>query len=166
MYIVSPEDKRTCIIIRWGTERATQEAKNSHQLCCLLACAHVCAELCTTLCDPMDWAYQAPLPMEFSKQEYWSGLSLGVPENNWKELLLSKQLSSLRHRRVYLHHLARPYSISEMPQTISSISSQRGKWRVMWTRLGPQDHDEKPQTLSFSSHQDLRNSCPGTSLVV
>lgn len=36
----------------------------------------------------------------------------------------------------------------------------------MWTRLGPQDHDENPQTLSFSSHQDLRNSCPGTSLVV
>ena len=54
MYIVSPEDKRTCIIIRWGIERATQEAKNSHQLCCLIVCAHVWAQLCTTLCDPID----------------------------------------------------------------------------------------------------------------
>ena len=28
------------------------------------------------LCDPMDWvvACQAPLSMEFSRQEYWSGL--------------------------------------------------------------------------------------------
>ena len=54
MYIVSPEDKRTCIIIRWGIERVTQEAKNNHELCCLLVCARVCAHLCMTLCDPMD----------------------------------------------------------------------------------------------------------------
>ena len=35
---------------------------------------------CRTLCDPMDWtvAYQAPLSMGFSRQEYWSGVS-GVP---------------------------------------------------------------------------------------
>ena len=32
------------------------------------------ALLCLTLCDPMDCiAHQAPLSMEFSKQEYWSG---------------------------------------------------------------------------------------------
>ena len=30
------------------------------------------AQLCLTLCDPMD--HQAPLSMEFSRQEYWSGL--------------------------------------------------------------------------------------------
>ena len=28
------------------------------------------AQLCPTLCDPMDCG--APLPMEFSRQEYWS----------------------------------------------------------------------------------------------
>ena len=28
--------------------------------------------LCPTLCDPMDWASQASLSMEFSRQEYWS----------------------------------------------------------------------------------------------
>ena len=30
-------------------------------------------QLCPTLCDPMDVAHQAPLSMEFSRQEYWSG---------------------------------------------------------------------------------------------
>ena len=31
-------------------------------------------QLCLTLCDPMDYiAHGAPLSMEFSRQEYWSG---------------------------------------------------------------------------------------------
>ena len=29
---------------------------------------------CLTLCDPMDCSHQAPLSIEFSRQEYWSGL--------------------------------------------------------------------------------------------
>ena len=28
---------------------------------------------CPTLCDPMDCSCQAPLSLEFSKQEYWDG---------------------------------------------------------------------------------------------
>ena len=33
-----------------------------------------------TLCDPMDYiAHQAPLSMEFSRQEYWSGLPFPFP---------------------------------------------------------------------------------------
>ena len=28
---------------------------------------------CLTLCDPMNYSHQAPLSMEFSRQEYWSG---------------------------------------------------------------------------------------------
>ena len=32
-----------------------------------------------TLCDPMDHASQAPLPMEFSRHEYWSGLPFPSP---------------------------------------------------------------------------------------
>ena len=31
------------------------------------------AHLCPTLCNPMD-SYQAPLSIEFSRQEYWSRL--------------------------------------------------------------------------------------------
>ena len=39
----------------------------------------VVAQLCPTLHDPTTAAYQAPLPMGFSRQEYWSGLPLPSP---------------------------------------------------------------------------------------
>ena len=35
------------------------------------------AQLCSVLCDPM--TCQAPLPMGFSRQEYWSGLPFSPP---------------------------------------------------------------------------------------
>ena len=40
------------------------------------ACMHAKSlRSCPTMCDPMDSrAHQAPLSMEFSRQEYWSGL--------------------------------------------------------------------------------------------
>ena len=45
------------------------------------------AQSCPTLCDPMDCvARQAPLSMEFSRQESWSGLPFPSPE----EVLKSK----------------------------------------------------------------------------
>ena len=36
-------------------------------------------QLCLTLCDPRTVANQAPLSMEFSREEYWSGLSFLSP---------------------------------------------------------------------------------------
>ena len=36
----------------------------------------VCAQLCLTLCDPKD---EAPLPMEFSRQECWRELLFPIP---------------------------------------------------------------------------------------
>ena len=33
----------------------------------------------SNLCDPMTLAHQAPLSMEFSRQEYWSGLPSPSP---------------------------------------------------------------------------------------
>ena len=43
-------------------------------------CVHVLvAQLCPTLCDPWTVAHQAPLSMEFSRQEYWSGLPFPSP---------------------------------------------------------------------------------------
>ena len=44
--------------------------------------AWVHAQSCLTLGDPMDYiARQAPLPIEFSRQEYWSGLPFRSPGN-------------------------------------------------------------------------------------
>ena len=42
------------------------------------ACVSV-TQLCLTLCDPMDCSHQAPLFMDFSRQEYWSGLPFSSP---------------------------------------------------------------------------------------
>ena len=62
------------------------------------------AKSCSTLCDPGDCSRQAPLSMEFSKQEYWSGLpfpspgdlpdpgtGLGLPQCRWILYHLSHQ---------------------------------------------------------------------------
>ena len=49
-------------------------------ICCIFVFLNICVlvtQLCLTLCDPMDCVdctQQAPLSMEFSRQEYWSGL--------------------------------------------------------------------------------------------
>ena len=40
----------------------------------------MCAQLCLTLCDPWTVAHQAFLPIEFSRQEYWSGLPFPTSE--------------------------------------------------------------------------------------
>ena len=39
----------------------------------------VCAQLCLTFCDYMDFSHQAPLSVEFSRQEYWSELPFPPP---------------------------------------------------------------------------------------
>ena len=40
------------------------------------------AQSCPTLCNPMDSSlHQAPPSMEFSRQEYWSGLPFPSPGN-------------------------------------------------------------------------------------
>jgi len=39
----------------------------------LLLLLHQC-QLCLTLCDPIDGTQQAPLSLQFSRQEYWIGL--------------------------------------------------------------------------------------------
>ena len=36
-------------------------------------------QVCPSLADPMDCARQAPLSVEFSRQEYWSGLQWPSP---------------------------------------------------------------------------------------
>ena len=39
------------------------------------------AQLCLSLCDPMDCSLQAPLPIGFLRQEYWSGVPFPPPEH-------------------------------------------------------------------------------------
>ena len=38
--------------------------------------------MCPTLCNPKDCSHQAPLSMEFSRQEYWSGVAISFPRGS------------------------------------------------------------------------------------
>ena len=46
------------------------------------------AQSCLTLCDPWTVAFQASLPTEFSRQEYWSGLPFSSPGTQGLNLAL------------------------------------------------------------------------------
>ena len=48
---------------------------------CVCVCTHSAAQCCLTLATPWTIAYQAPLSMEFSRQEYWNGLLFPFPRN-------------------------------------------------------------------------------------
>ena len=55
----------------------------THNSVCVCVCVCVCvlvAQSCLTLCDPMDCTRQASLSIEFSRQEYLSGLPFPSPE--------------------------------------------------------------------------------------
>ena len=41
---------------------------------CMCVCVFVPAQSCPTLCNPWIVACQAPLSLEFSRQEYWNGV--------------------------------------------------------------------------------------------
>ena len=69
------------------------------------------AQLCPTLCDPIDCkAYNTPLSMGFSRQEYWSGLPFSSPE----DLPNPATNLGLPHCRQMLYHL-----------------SHQGRWHVV-----------------------------------
>ena len=60
------------------------------------------AQLYMTLCSPMGIACQAPPPMEFSKQEYWSGL----PFPSQRIFLTQGSNLGLLHCRQILYYLS------------------------------------------------------------
>ena len=57
----------------------------SYVCVCARTCVHTCVHVhsvtqsCPTFCDPMACSHQAPLSMEFARQEYWSGLPFPPP---------------------------------------------------------------------------------------
>ena len=58
---------------------------------------------CLTLCDPMDVAHQAPLSMEFSRQEYWSVLPFPSP-GDLSDPGIESGLPHYRHILFCLNH--------------------------------------------------------------
>ena len=79
-----------------------------------------CAQWCPTLCDPM-WPHQAPLPMGWSWQEYWSGLPFpppGItPDPGIKPA--SPGVPVLTGRFLPLNHLGSPQSTLDLTLKIT-----------------------------------------------
>ena len=65
----------------WGRKRVWHNlAIKTTTILCACVLSHLCCiQLCAT---PWIVARQAPLSMEFSRQEYWSGLSFPFPEHS------------------------------------------------------------------------------------
>ena len=68
----------------WSYLNCSLWFKKSHLyqlLWILISIVYLCpvAQSCLTLCNPRTVARQAPLCIEFSRQEYWSGLPLSTP---------------------------------------------------------------------------------------
>ena len=74
-------------------------------------CIHVCVlvtQLCLTLVAPWTVAHQAPLCMEVSRQEYWSGLPFPSPGDRPNPGLLHFRqtlyhLRDLGHSYIHMH---------------------------------------------------------------
>ena len=67
----------------------------------ILLCCIKLFQSCPTLCDPMNCiAFQAPLAVGLSRQEYWSGLLCPPPE----DLPNSGTEDHLLHCRQILYH--------------------------------------------------------------
>ena len=93
------------------------------------------AWLCPTLCDPMDCTHQAPLSMEFSRQEYWSGLPCppagDLPNPGIKPRSPALQADSLSHQESprILEWVAYPSSKgSSQPRNRTVVSYIRGEF--------------------------------------
>ena len=70
-------------VIDRDNSKASQRTKSLARFLNVCVCVYVCAcmhaQLCLTFCDPWTITHQAPLSLEFSRQEYWSWLVLPTP---------------------------------------------------------------------------------------
>ena len=91
----------------------------------------VCGQLCLNLCDPMDCSLPAPLSLELSRQEYWSGLPL-PPLGIFLPRGLNLHLLCLRHcqAEVFFKPLSHLGSSSNQVQVrISPELSETSRWK-------------------------------------
>ena len=88
-----------------GDPQGRKHLSSSCVCVCVCVCMCVCAvvtQSCPTLCIPWTVAHQAPLSMELSRQEYWSGM----PFPSSGDLLKLGIKPSILHCRQMLYHLS------------------------------------------------------------
>ena len=78
---------------RTESSRGREEKSSANCVVCMYVCMLSCVRLFAT---PWTVACQAPLPIEFSRKEYWSGLPFSYSINNSLQLY-SKFSKSKKH---------------------------------------------------------------------
>ena len=66
------------LLILFEKSKQTEDKMDKQELH-VLAWVSLVSKSCLTLCGPRTVAHQAPLFMEFSRQEYWGGLPFPLP---------------------------------------------------------------------------------------
>ena len=107
------------------------------------------AQSCLTLCIPMDCTHQAPLSMEFSRQEYWSelppGKLFGFREYVWFAWWASSHEAGVHARmlscisRVWLFVTLRAAAI-QAPLSMEILQARTLVWVSMLSSRGSSQH--------------------------
>ena len=92
---------------------------------------------CLTLCDPMQ-PHQAPLSLESSRQEYWSGLPFPSP-GDFPNLGVEPGLPHCRQTLYRLSHQGRPMSTYYAKQYNLTLCRMKNKVRSFLNQLGKND---------------------------
>ena len=114
---------------------------------------------CPTLCDPMDLAHQAPLSMEFSRQEYCNGLPFPSP-GEFPHPGIEPGSPALQANCLQSEPLGKPEYWSELPCPPPRALSNPGiKPRPPALRVNslPSEPPGKPNDVS-NKHKWYRNN--------
>ena len=115
--------------------------------------AHTCLviESCSSLCNTWTVAYQAPLSIEFFRQEYWSGLPFPSPEDlpNPRSEPSSLVSPALKVGSLPTEPLGKPTRYLEplVAQRVKRLPAMRETWVQSLSR---EDPPEKEMAIHFS----------------
>ena len=92
------------------------------------------AQLCLNLCDPMDYiAHQAPISMEFSRQEYCSGVAIPL-QGIFPTQGLKLGLLHCRQILYCLSHRGSPVLL------LLTIKTSVLSWEILWVSFYSQEN--------------------------
>ena len=120
------------------------------------------AQLCLALCDPQTIALQAPLSMEFSRQEYWSGLPCPPPGNPLQGIFPTQgsNPSLLYYRQILYHKATREaqgtYASVFPPGNLSCIMEEQSE-NCFSSHTHAMEYYSSVVRSSFLTHQTLKS---------
>ena len=124
----------------------------------------MCAQLCLTLCDPWAADHQAPLFMEFSRQDYWHGLPFLFPGDLPKPGIKLMSLVSPALAGIFFATTAPP-SNNNYYNLIMSIQYKLTEIILSFWRLYPSTAFRTLLLTMMTTPFLLRDFCPHLSYI-